>query len=249
MTNRILIIVTNADEYEKVGFRTGLWLSELTHFWDVAERSGYQLDIASPSGGKVPIDPESLIMTEVGDAVGIRGAVLERYADRAFMNRLGNSLDASTLDAADYDAIYLTGGHGVMFDFPTSAPLARLIADFYVSDKIVSAVCHGPAGLLEVKLDDGRYLLEGKKVTGFSWKEEELAKRDQAVPYSLEDELRKRGAHYTKATIPFASYVVEDGRLVTGQNPRSAHAVGEAVVRMLRALKPKPSAEPAHSPA
>src|SRR3954468_23588543 len=90
-TNKILVIATNADQFQKVGFRTGLWLSELTEFWDIVERAGFTLELASPSGGKVPIDPESLLMVEIGDALGLRGAVAKRYADRAFMDRLNDS--------------------------------------------------------------------------------------------------------------------------------------------------------------
>jgi putative intracellular protease/amidase len=127
----------------------------------------------------------------------------------------------------------MTGGHGVMFDFPKSTALADLTARFYENGKIVSAVCHGPCGLLEVKLN-GRYLVDGRKVTGFSWTEEVAAKRDHAVPFSLEDELRKRGAEYGRALMPFAKHVVEHDRLITGQNPKSAHAVGEAVVKRLK---------------
>ena len=231
---KILIIVTSVPEYEKVGYRTGLWLGELTHFWDVAEEAGYKMDIASPSGGYVPLDPESLIISEIADTVGIKGQISKRYEDRSFMNLLRNTSKISEMNAADYDAIYLTGGHGVMFDFPTSASLAVLIAEFYELNKIVSAVCHGPAGLLEVKLSNGDYPIKGKDVTGFSWKEEVLAKRDQAVPFSLEEELQKRGGKYSKALVPFTSHVVTDGRLITGQNPGSAKAVGEAVVEALK---------------
>jgi putative intracellular protease/amidase len=237
-TQRILIIVTNAGEFEKVGYRTGLWLAELTHFWDVAEQAGYRMDIASPSGGWVPIDPESLITTEMGAAIGFKGSLHKRYQDRAFMDRLKATLNVADLDPMPYEAIYMTGGHGVMFDFPDSDALARLTAGFHDSGKIVSAVCHGPCGLLNVKLGNGRYLIEGRKLTGFSWKEEVAAKRDEAVPFSLEDELRKRGATYSAATIPFASHVVEDGRLITGQNPMSARAVGKAVVSKLQGDRP-----------
>jgi putative intracellular protease/amidase len=233
-TNRILVIVTNVGEYEKVGYRTGLWLGELTHFWDVAEEAGYQLDIASPSGGYVPIDPESLMLQELGHAVGLAGAVHKRYEDRAFMNRLASTAAAAAADPAAYDAIYMTGGHGVCFDFPKSEALANLTARFWEAGKVVSAVCHGPAGLLEVRVG-GDHLIRGKNVTGFSWAEEGLAKREAAVPYSLEDELKKRGASYSKSVIPFKSYVVEDGLLITGQNPASAAAVGEAVVKKLKA--------------
>lgn len=230
---KILIIVTNVDEYEKVGHRTGLWLGELTHFWDVVEKHGIQMDIASPAGGKIPIDPESLMMSEIGEAVGLQGAVMKRYEDREFMNLLVETPALSACSHETYDAIYLTGGHGVMFDF-RAQDLAQLVAAFYESGKIVSAVCHGPCGLLDTKLSDGQYLVKGKNVTGFSWKEEELAKRDKAVPYSLEDELTARGATYSKAAVPFVTHVVEDGNLITGQNPNSAHAVGEAVLKRLK---------------
>ncbi|SCY19757.1 Putative intracellular protease/amidase [Nitrosospira sp. Nl5] len=233
-TKKILIVVTNDDEFEKVGFRTGLWLGELTHFWEVAEKVGYQMDIASPSGGKVPIDPESLMISQVADAVGLKGDLSKRYEDKAFMNLLDNTLKVSDVDSAAYDAIYMTGGHGVMFDFPKSVALAELTAKFYESNKVVSAVCHGPCGLLEVKLSNGEHLIKGKNVTGFSWNEEVMAKRDHAVPFNLEEELQRREAKYSKALVPFNSHVVEDGLLITGQNPGSAHAVGKAVVKKLK---------------
>ena len=235
-TKKILIVVTNDDEFEKVGFRTGLWLSELIHFWDVAADAGYQMDIASPSGGKVPIDPESLIIPEVANVTGLKGEVSKRYEDRAFMNLLDNTLKVSDVDPTAYDAIYLAGGHGVMFDFAKSVPLAELTARFYESNKVISAVCHGPCGLLEVKLSNGEYLIKGKNVTGFSWNEELIAKRDRAVPFNLEEELRRRDAKYSKALVPFNSHVVEDGLLITGQNPGSVRAVGKAVVNKLEAM-------------
>jgi putative intracellular protease/amidase len=142
--NKILVIVTNADEFEKVGFRTGLWLGELTHFCDVAQESGYQIDIASPSGGKIPIDPESLIISEIGQAVGMEGDVSKRYKDKTFMNLLDNTLKVSDVDPATYDAIYMTGGHGVMFDFPKSAALSDLIARFYEPTKLFQPYATGP---------------------------------------------------------------------------------------------------------
>jgi len=227
-TNRILIIVTNVGEYEKVGYRTGLWLGELTHFWDVAEKAGFQMDIASPSGGYVPIDPESL-----AHAVLKQGGTEERYKDRVFMDRLKDTKKVADADVSAYDAIYMTGGHGVCFDFQ-SPDLAKLTSAFWEAGKIVSAVCHGPAGLLEVKLSGGDYLIAGRDVTSFSWNEEGKVSREDAVPYNLEEELQKRGAKYGKAWMAFNSHVVEDGNLITGQNPASAAAVGEAVVKRLK---------------
>ena len=231
-TNRILIIVTNVGDYEKVGYRTGLWLGEMTHFWDVAEKAGFQMDIASPSGGYVPIDPESLAASVLKD-----GGTDKRYKDRTFMNRLLNTMKVEDADPASYDALYMTGGHGVCFDFSKSVPLAKLTANMFEAGKVVSAVCHGPAGLLEVKLGNGDYLIAGKNVTGFSWNEEVKVGREEAVPFNLEEELQKRGARYGKAWMAFSSHVVEDGLLITGQNPASAKGVGEAVVKNLHQAK------------
>ncbi|WP_298552725.1 type 1 glutamine amidotransferase domain-containing protein [Streptomyces luteogriseus] len=227
-TNRILVIVTSTGEYEKVGYRTGLWLGELTHFYDVAEQAGYDVTIASIQGGPVPLDPESLAHTVLGDL----GTDL-RYTDRRFMDRLKDTMAVAQAGVDDYDAIYLTGGHGVMFDFHQSRALETLIARFHDTGRIVSAVCHGPCGLLDVTLSNGEPLVKGRNVTGFSWREEELAQRADAVPYSLEDRLRELGAGYSTADQPFDVHVVEDGRLITGQNPGSAKAVAEAVVRHL----------------
>lgn len=232
-TGKVLVIVTNAGEFEKSGFRTGLWLSELVDFQDVVEAAGYQVDIASPKGGQVPIDPMSMVIPQATEMIGLKTSVTRRYMDRSYMDLLDASTPLSEADASAYDAIYLAGGHGAMFDFPGDTALARLIADFYQAGKVVSAVCHGPCGLLDVTLDDGQHLLEGKNVTGFSWNDEVVAKRSGAVPFNLEQELRQRGAHYSKAFIPLGSHVVEDGLLITGQNPASVKGVGQAVVRKL----------------
>lgn len=228
-TNRILVIVTNAGEYEKVGYRTGLWLGELTHFYDYVTENGFEVDIASPSGGFVPLDPESLahdVLAELGTD--------ERYRDREFMNLLEDTKEVADVNIEDYDAIYLTGGHGVMFDFPQSDDLESLIARFYETDRVVSTVCHGACGLLDVNLSTGEPLVKDRNVTGFSWPEEEAAQRDEAVPYSLQDGLKELGANYSVADQPFETYVVEDGQLITGQNPGSARAVAEAVVERLK---------------
>ncbi|MGO4956143.1 type 1 glutamine amidotransferase domain-containing protein [Luteococcus sp. Sow4_B9] len=224
---RVLAVVTSAGEYQKVGYRTGLWLGELTHFHDVATKAGHEVDIVSIDGGNVPLDPESLTAPML-----LMGGTGKHYEDREYMNLLQDTRSVRQVSADDYDAIYLTGGHGTMFDFD-DPHLASLVADFWQEGKVVSAVCHGPCGLLEVEID-GIPLLQGRKVTGFSAAEEKLAKRDDAVPFSLQDELKARGAKYTKALRPMAEKVVVDGKLVTGQNPMSATAVGKAVVDLLR---------------
>ncbi len=229
--NRVLIVATNVDGFDKAGYRTGLWLGELTEFYDVAEAAGVAMDIASPRGGKVPIDPGSLMLSEVGAAIGLTTPVARRYRDKGFMRKLDDTMKASDAAVQAYGAIYLTGGHGVMSDFP--GELAPVVSAFARSDKIVSAVCHGPAGLLDATLADGANIIAGRNVTGYSWREEKAARRDRAVPYDLEEVLRRRGANYSCAVLPFMAHVVQDGLLITGQNPKSAKGVGEAVARTL----------------
>ncbi|GAA1392680.1 type 1 glutamine amidotransferase domain-containing protein [Luteococcus peritonei] len=226
-TKKVLAVVTSASEYRDAGYRTGLWLGELTHFWDVLTKAGHPVDVVSIAGGDVPLDPESL-----SAPVLAMGGTKKHYQDRSFMDLLDRTRSVRQVRAEDYDAIYLTGGHGTMFDFADPA-LQELVADFARQDKVVSAVCHGPCGLVEVDVD-GVPLVKGRKVTGFSWTEEKLAGRDDVVPFSLQDRLKERGAKYTKALRPMAEKVVVDGKLVTGQNPMSATGVGEAVVKLLK---------------
>lgn len=226
---KILAVVTNEGDYRQLGYRTGLWLGELTHFWDVVVEAGYDVIVASPRGGYVPLDPESLshqMLEQEGTG--------ERYRDRKFMDLLVDTLPLSKVVPGDYDAIYLTGGHGVMFDF-RGEPLAGLLRRFDEEGKVIAAVCHGVVGLIDAEAADGSALIDGRDLTGFSWREEELAQRADAVPFNTQQSLMDRGARYFKAEEPFASYVRTDGRLVTGQNPGSARAVGEATLEALKA--------------
>lgn len=149
------------------------------------------------------------------------------------MALLADTLGPDDIDPADYDAIYFTGGHAVMYDFPDSAGLQRLTREIYERGGIVSSVCHGYCGLLNTTLSDGVHLLAGKKMTGFSWTEEVLARVDKLVPYNAEEQAKERGAIYEKAKLPFVSYVVVDGTLVTGQNPGSAKETATAVAELL----------------
>lgn len=230
---RILAVVTSTPEYEKAGYRTGLWLGELTHFYDVATEAGHEVVIASIAGGRVPIDPESL-----GTVMLKLGGTDKRYADRAFMDLLQDTPSVESLAGEAFDAVYLTGGHGTMFDFPSSTALAERVTRTAKEGGVVAAVCHGPAGLLSALGPDGEPLLKGRKATGFSWREEKLAGRDDAVPFRLDELMKEQGAKYTKALAPMSSKVVVDGTLVTGQNPTSAKGVGEAVVKLLGKKRP-----------
>lgn len=227
MTKRILNVVTNVSHYEDPSEPTGLWLSELTHAYDIFAEAGYQQTIVSPKGGPSPLEPRSLKFPNYDKSAK------SWKADPAKMELLANTGSPDEIDAADFDAIYFTGGHAVMFDFPDSEGLQRITREIFERGGIVSSVCHGYAGLLNTTLSDGSLLVAGRKLTGFSWSEEVLARVDKLVPYNVEDEMKKRGARYEKGLIPFTSYVVADGRLVTGQNPGSAKATAKKVVSVL----------------
>lgn len=226
-TKRILNVVTNVSHYDDPSHPTGLWLSELTHAWHVFDEAGFTQTLVSPAGGKVPLEPRALKFPNYD-----KTAKAWR-ADPAKMALLESTLSPDQVDSADYDAICFTGGHAVMYDFPDSEGLQRITREIYERGGIVSSVCHGYCGLLNTKLSDGTYLITGKKMTGFAWTEEVLARVDKLVPYNAEEAARKRGARYEKAKLPFVSYAVVDGNLITGQNPGSAKETANKVVAAL----------------
>lgn len=228
MPKRILHVVTNVSHYDDPDHPTGLWLSELTHAWHVFEDAGYEQTLVSPAGGAVPLEPRALKFPNYD-----KTAKAWR-ADPAKMALLENTLSPDQIDSSQYDAIYFTGGHAVMYDFPDSEGLQRITRELYERDAVVSSVCHGYCGLLNTKLSDGSYLIAGKKMTGFAWAEEVLARVDKLVPYNAEQTAKERGALYEKAKVPFVSYAVIDGNLVTGQNPGSAKETAQKVVTALR---------------
>ncbi|MFE3793091.1 type 1 glutamine amidotransferase domain-containing protein [Nocardia tengchongensis] len=227
MSKRILNVVTNVGHYDDPSHPTGLWLSELTHAWHIFERHGFEQTLVSPAGGHVPLEPRSLKFPNYD-----RTAKAWR-ADPARMALLDTTAAPDRIDSADYDAIYFTGGHAVMYDFPDSTGLQRITREIFERGGIVASVCHGYCGLLNTQLSDGTYLVAGRKLTGFAWQEEVLARVDELVPYNAEAEMKKRGALYEKAMLPFVSYVVVDGNLVTGQNPGSAKATAKKIAALL----------------
>lgn len=235
MTKKFLIITTNHDRFENIGFKTGLWLSELATFYNELVKKGYDIDIASPQGGKTPIDPQSLIIPHIVSMTGLKGPVTNTYKSDTFAQKLEHTLPLNFVKADKYDGIYLTGGHGVMYDYPHNQKLQTLISHFYESGKVVSAVCHGTAGLLNVTLSDGTPLLYGRRVTGYSWFEEKLARIDHAVPFNLEKEIKRRHGIYSSSRIPFNTHVMADGPLITGQNPKSTKKVALTVLDYLQA--------------
>jgi len=225
---KILLMITSVAKYENSNLETGLWLSELTHIYHLANEQGYDITIASTKGGNTPVDPESL------KPMMLDKVTKEYWADSSFRELLKHTKSAGEVSGQQFDCVYLAGGHGTMYDFPDDATLQAVIRQHYENSKIVAAVCHGVGGLLNVKLSNGEYLIRDKTITGFSWFEESLARRKKEVPFNLEKSLKERGADYKKAFIPMTSKVVVDGNLITGQNPFSSKEIAKVVMRQLK---------------
>lgn len=227
MKKRILHVVSNVAHYGNTSYPTGLWLSELTHAWHVFAESGCEQRIVSPQGGVSPLEPRSLKW------LNMDATAQAWLADKDCMALLVDTAKPDEINPSDFDAIYFTGGHAVMWDYPDATGLQRITRDIYERGGIVSAVCHGYCGLLNTKLSDGELMVSGRRVTGFSWAEEILAGVAKKMPYNAEQEMKQRGARYEKAWLPFIPYVVVDDRLVTGQNPQSAKATARQVLALL----------------
>ncbi|WP_086830089.1 type 1 glutamine amidotransferase domain-containing protein [Allokutzneria sp. NRRL B-24872] len=220
-TNRVLIALTSHDKLGDTGNPTGYYVPEAAHPWQVFRLAGYEVDYVSVKGGNPPTS----------------GYDADDEVQRLFLEsegaRLAATPKAAELNAADYDAIFYAGGHGTMWDFPTDADLAELGRDIYENGGVVAAVCHGPAGLVPLVLSDGTPLVAGKDITGFTNSEEEAAGATHIVPFLLQTKLEELGARYHVAP-DFASNVVRDGRLVTGQNPASATGTAQGVLSALK---------------
>lgn len=224
---KILVVVTNISKYENAERPTGLWLGEAVHFVDVMEKEGYEIDYVSSKGGYTPIDPHSLendFMTPID---------WKYYTNKSFMDKLGNTLSADEVNPSDYNVIYYTGGHGVIWDFPNDSKMQEVAKKIYENGGVVSAVCHGLAGLLNIKLSNDKNLIDGIKVTGFSNSEEVAVGLDKLVPFLTETELINRGANYVKGD-DWAEFAVAENRVVTGQNPASGAAVAREVLKVIK---------------
>ena len=182
------------------------------------------MEIASIRGGHPPID-----FFDLSDPVNDRF-----WKDKRFRDALANSLVLGDLDPSDYSAVFFAGGHGTMWDFAESVAVQRIIRDIWDAGGIVSAVCHGPAALVNATLTDGSYLVAGKNIAAFTDEEEAEVQYTDVVPYLLATTLKERGGLHQPAP-NWSEHVVVDGRLITGQNPASAHGVGAAVVNQLNA--------------
>lgn len=221
---KVLIVITSHSTLNN-GKQTGYWLGEVTHFYHILAEAGFTVDFTSPKGSQPPLDQRSYDLRDKDNRLF--------WEDENLQAQLNNTVPIEAVNPEDYIAIYYAGGHGAMWDFPNNERLAQVAAQIYEDGGFVSAVCHGSAGLLNIKLADGRYLLDGKTVTGFANLEEKLIRLVKAVPYLLEDELKKQGAIYKRGIIPFIPHVEVSDRLITGQNPQSAKAVAKALVKSL----------------
>ena len=223
--DKVLIVLTSHATMGELDKKTGFWLSELTHPYYVLKDAGVAIDIASIDGGMAPIDPASM---DTQDAANQRF-----LKDPQLMSMVINSTPLEKVQASDYRAVIYAGGHGTMWDFANHPVVNSLTAQVYENQGIVAAICHGPAALTDVKLSNGDYLVAGKKLAAFTNEEEDQVKLTDVVPFSLQDRLIARGAVHQYAK-PWQANAVADGRVVTGQNPQSAHKVGELVLELLR---------------
>ncbi|MBV4477463.1 type 1 glutamine amidotransferase domain-containing protein [Pseudomonas botevensis] len=224
---KILMVLTSHDQLGDTGKKTGFWLEEFAAPYYVFKDAGAQLTLASPQGGQPPLDPKS-------DAPDAQTDATERFRkDSAAQSALASTVRLETIKAADFDAVFYPGGHGPLWDLAEDRNSIALIEAFYNSGKPVAAVCHAPGVLRHVKGGDGQPLVKGKRVTGFTNSEEDAVQLTDVVPFLVEDELKAKGGIYSKAE-DWVSYTVEDGLLLTGQNPASSEETALALLSRLR---------------
>ena len=226
---KILIVLTSHDQLGDTGKKTGFWLEEFAAPYYELKDAGAAITLASPKGGQPPLDPKSDLSENLTE-------LTKRFrTDSAAQAELANTKKLAAVCAADFDAVFYPGGHGPMWDMPDNPTSIALIEAFVKADKPVGAVCHAPAALVNVRGEDGKYLVKGKHVTGFTNTEEKAVGLTEVVPFLLEDRLKERGALYSKGA-NWAPYVQADGKLVTGQNPASSGPAAKELLTLLRSV-------------
>ena len=213
---KVLIALSSHSELGDTGRKTGFYVPEAAHPYEVFTTAGFTVDYVSVRGGHPPRDGVKEDDTFVADFLDAQS------------ERLATTPSPEVVDPAQYDAIFFAGGHGTMWDFPDAKELTGLAAAIYEKGGVVAGVCHGPAALVNLQLSDGSYLVEGKQISAFTDEEEAAVGLTETVPFLLESALRERGANISKAE-NFAEHAVADQRVVTGQNPASARRVAELV--------------------
>lgn len=222
----ILFVLTSNDKLGDTGHKTGFWIEEFAAPYYKLTDAGYNVTIASPKGGQPPIDPNSAKEDAATPAT-------DRFnKDEATQKRLASSLKLETVNQKDFEAVFYPGGHGVLWDLVEDKTSIKLIESFYEHKKPVAFVCHAPAVLKNVK-NNNEPLVKGKKVTGFTNEEEEAVQLTNVVPFLLEDMLKANGGEYSKIG-DWQPYAVEDGLLITGQNPSSSEKVAELLHQKLQ---------------
>lgn len=223
---KILIILTSHDQLGDTGKKTGFWLEEFVAPYYVFKDAGAQITVASPHGGQPPLDPKS-------DDPSAQTDTTRRFKnDPAAHTVLASTQKLKDVSAADFDAVFYPGGHGPLWDLAEDTTSIALIEAMLAAGKPVAAVCHAPGVLRHVKSADGKPLVQGKSVTGFTNTEEEAVGLTKVVPFLVEDMLKEKGSNYSKGG-DWQSYVVSDGLLITGQNPASSEPTAEALLKML----------------
>jgi putative intracellular protease/amidase len=225
--SKVVIILTNHNQIGNTGIQTGWYLPEVAHPYHVFVENGFTVDFASPLGGATPIDEGSV------KSFKEEKICQEFLANTKAQEQTQNSLKVSDLSAKDYVALFFAGGHGPMYDIPQHEETQKLAAAIYENSGVVGAVCHGPCGLVNIKLSNGELLVKGKEVCGFTNEEEEMMKLTKDMPFSLEDKLVEGGAIF-KGASAWSENVVVSERLVTGQNPASATLSAQKVVDLIK---------------
>lgn len=223
---KVLFVLTSNDKKGSTGQPTGYYLAEVAHPWEVLHSAGYEIDFVSPKGGNPPVDGFNL-----SDPINKKF-----WENTKYRAKVENTMKPSQVKPEEYSAILYAGGHGTMWDFADNVELSQIAAKIYENNGVVSAVCHGPAGLVNIKLSNGKYLVDGKKVNSFTNEEEHAVKLENIVPFMLESKLIERGGIFEKSGL-WQKHVTVDQRVVTGQNPQSAQGVGEATLAELQKLK------------
>ncbi|WP_268800433.1 type 1 glutamine amidotransferase domain-containing protein [Pseudomonas huanghezhanensis] len=223
---KILMVLTSHDALGNTGKKTGFWLEEFAAPYYVFKDAGVEIVLASPKGGQPPLDPKS------SEADAQTDATRRFDADSSAKAQLASTLLLKDAARGDYDAVFYPGGHGPLWDLAEDADSIALIESTLSAGKPVAAVCHAPGVLRHVKSADGKPLVSGKSVTGFTNTEEDAVGLTDVVPFLVEDMLKHNGGQYSKGA-DWQSYVVEDGLLITGQNPASSEAGAQALLDKL----------------
>jgi putative intracellular protease/amidase len=223
---KILMVLTSHDELGNTGRKTGFWLDELASPYYAFKDAGAQIVLASPKGGQPPLDPKS-------NEPSFQTEMTHRFeADPAANAQLAATLHLDSVSQADFDTVFYPGGHGPLWDLAEDKNSISLIEAFLAAGKPVALVCHAPGALRYVMTPDGKPLVEGKKVTGFTNTEEESVGLTDVVPFLVEDELKAKGGLYSKGP-DMAPYIVSDGLLITGQNPNSSGPAAKVLIEQL----------------